>query len=225
MSDLKVNAGELARAMKHVAQVVEKRSTIPILANVLFEAGQNCLSIVATDLDLQIKQDLPAASDGGFAVTIPAQRLTAIANAVSPDAQLTFTLQDGGRVAIKSGRSRWVLATRPRDDFPRIPMPKGEAELKLQPSSLAEMVSRVSPFRSTDQTRYYLNGPLWHGEDGRVALAATDGHRLMRASTATSATTRRLTTARGGWISARPIAGLCSTRSTARRRATPARLM
>jgi len=154
---------------------------MPILSNVVFEAGANCLSIVATDLDLQLKQDLPATSDGAFAITIPAYRLTAIANAVKPDAQLTFVLQEGQRVAIKSGRSRWVLATLPRDDFPRMPLPTTDRKLAFKPADLAELVNRVTPFRSTEQTRYYLNGPLWHGEAGKIALAATDGHRLMRA--------------------------------------------
>lgn len=172
MSDLKVNAGELARAMKFAAQVVEKRNTIPILSNVLFEAGSNCLSIVATDLDLQLKQELPASCQTGFAVTIPAQRLTAIANAVPGDAQMTFTPQDGDRIAVKAGRSRWVLATLPRDDFPQIPAPKAEKSLTLEPAPLALLINRVLPFRSTEQTRYYLNGPLWHGEDGKIALAA-----------------------------------------------------
>lgn len=177
---IKVNAGDLARAMKHAGQVVERRNTIPILANVLFEAGESGLSITATDLDLQVKQDLPAACDGKFAVTIPAQRLMAIANAVSGDAQLTFAVEDAGRVSIKAGRSRWVLATLPHTDFPRIPAPNADSVLTLTPADLAALVRRVLPFVSTEQTRYYLNGPLWHGEEGKVALAATDGHRLMR---------------------------------------------
>lgn len=178
---IKVNAGDLARAMKHAGQVVEKRNTIPILSNVLFEAGDNRLSIVATDLDLQVRQDIPAVCEGAFAVTIPAQRLTAIATAVSADAQLTFSMQDGHRVAIKAGRSRWVLATLPPTDFPRIPAPKVDQTLTLEPSALAQLINRVVPFCSKEEVRYYLKGPLWHGEDGKVALASTDGHRLMRA--------------------------------------------
>lgn len=181
MAELKVNAGDLAWAMRLAAQVVEKRQTIPILANVLFEAGDNALAITATDLDLQIRQDVPAACDASFAVTIPTQRLAAIAGAVKPDAQMIFTVQDAGRVTIRSGRSRWVLATLPREDFPCIPSADTVAEIVLKPADLAALVNRVLPFRSTEQTRYYLNGPLWHGEAGKVALAATDGHRLMRA--------------------------------------------
>ncbi len=181
MSKVRVAAGDLAKAMKLAAQVVEKRNTIPILTNVLIEVDGDGLTLTATDLDLQFRQDIPAAGDGRMAVTIPAHRLAAIVGTLAADASLTISLGEAGRITMTSGRSRWVLATLPREDFPVMPLPKADAALTVSPAALAALIAQVLPFRSTEQTRYYINGPLLHGEAGKVALAATDGHRLMRA--------------------------------------------
>lgn len=181
MSKVKVAAGDLAKAMRLAAQVVEKRGTIPILANVLIEVDGNGLTLTATDLDLQFRQAIPAAGDGAFALTVPADKLGAIAGALAKDASLTLTPGEAGRITLTSGRSRWVLATLPREDFPLFDGPKATAQLTVAAGDLATLINRVLPFRSTEQTRYYLNGPLLHGEAGKVTLAASDGHRLMRA--------------------------------------------
>lgn len=181
MTKVKVAAGDLAKAMKLAAQVVEKRNAIPILSNVLIEAGDDCLTLTATDLDLQFRQDVPAATEGKLAVTVPADKLATIASTLARDASLTLAPQDGGgRMVLTSGRSRWVVPTLPRDDFPSIAAGEAVAEVAIAAGDLATLIARVLPFVSTEQTRYYLNGPLWHGEAGKIALAATDGHRLMR---------------------------------------------
>lgn len=181
MNKVKVAAGDLAKAMKLASHVVEKRNTIPILSNVLIEVDGDRLTLTATDMDLQFRQDIPASGDGQMAVTVPAHRLAAIAGTLAADASLTLAPEAGDRITLTAGRSRWVLATLPREDFPIMPGPKAEGDLTLPIIELAALIHRVLPFRSTEQTRYYLNGPLMHGEDGQLALAATDGHRLMRA--------------------------------------------
>jgi DNA polymerase III subunit beta len=180
MSKVTVAAGDLAKAMKLAAQVVEKRNTIPILSNVLIEVEGDCLTLTATDMDLQFRQDIPAAGTGAFAVTVPAHRLAAVASTLRADASLTMTPSDGNRITLTASRSRWVLATLPRADFPLMPGPKVEGEIVASPADFAGVVARVLPFRCTEPTRYYINGPLLHGEDGKVALVAVDGYRLMR---------------------------------------------
>lgn len=181
MTKVKVAAGDLAKAMKLAAQVVEKRNTIPILSNVLIECEGDCLTVTATDLDLQFRQDVPASTEGKLVVTVPADKLATIASTLARDASLTLAPQTGDpRLVLTSGRSRWVVPTLPRDDFPVIPTAAMVAQVTVAAGDLAALINRVLPFASTEPTRHYLNGPLWHGEAGKIALASTDGHRLMR---------------------------------------------
>lgn len=182
-----VAASDLVRVMKIANQVIERRNTIPILSHVLFVAeegkgrGKGKVTITANDLDCQFVQSIEANVSEPLAIAVPGEKLGQIAGVVAKGAELRFAREDNGaRIVISSARSRWTLAALPRDDFPAIPPAEEKGAIAIEASHLARLIGRVLPFASTEQTRYYLNGPLFHPEGGKLALAATDGNCLMR---------------------------------------------
>ncbi|XUU60665.1 DNA polymerase III subunit beta [Erythrobacter sp. HA6-11] len=175
-----IEAGVLARMMRVAGQVVAKRNTIPILDNVCLRASDGELELAATDLDVEYRERVAVGGDGALALTVRADRLGAIANALPGDAAITLEPGEDHRVTVKSGRSRWQLPTLPVGDYPALAFGDAEAALDINVQQLARLLERVQPFQSTEETRYYLCGPLWHGEKGELALAATDGNALCR---------------------------------------------
>lgn len=173
-----VDAGVLAKAMRHAAAVTERRNTIPILSNVLLVATGETLSIVTTDLDLQFSQTVPLRTGGELITTVDSQRLATLAGAVENGAQISLELKDN-RLTVKSGRGRWVLPVLPRDDFPVIVAGDFEASIDLPGAALARAIGRVGVAISTEETRYYLNGIFLSPDAGQVRFVATDGHRMM----------------------------------------------
>jgi len=180
-----VERATLSRALGHVQSVVERRNTIPILSNVLISAEGDVLRLMATDLDLQIVEEVPATVDMAGATTLSAHTLFDIVRKVPDGAQITLE-QKESRVAVSAGRARFQLQTLPREDFPVI----GESDLPVQFSLPAELLRTIidkTRFAiSTEETRYYLNGIFLHApkEQGTLRAVATDGHRLARYETA-----------------------------------------
>ena len=179
-----IERATLLRSLGHVQSVVERRNTIPILSNVLIEADAGgMLKIMATDLDLQVVENMAAASvETPGAITVSAHLLFDIARKLPDGSQVSLETADN-RMAIKAGRSRFSLPTLPRDDFPVIVEGDLPTSFELPAKTLAELIDRTRFAISTEETRYYLNGIFLHvAEDDKPVLkaAATDGHRLAR---------------------------------------------
>ena len=179
-----IERANLLRCLGHVQSVVERRNTIPILSNVLIEAGaDNTVRIMATDLDLQVVESLAAVSiEQPGAITVSAHLLFDIARKLPDGSQVSLEAADN-RMAVKAGRSRFSLPTLPRDDFPMIVEGDLPTSFELPARLLAEMVDRTRFAISNEETRYYLNGIFLHvSEEDQPVLkaAATDGHRLAR---------------------------------------------
>jgi DNA polymerase-3 subunit beta len=179
-----IERATLLRCLSHVQSVVERRNTIPILSNVLIEAeGNGALKVTATDLDLQVVENMAAANveDAG-AITVSAHLLFDIARKLPDGSQVSLETAEN-RMDIKAGRSRFKLPTLPRDDFPVIVEGDLPTTFELPAKTLAEMVDRTRFAISTEETRYYLNGIFLHVSDEDkpvLKAAATDGHRLAR---------------------------------------------
>lgn len=179
-----IERANLLRCLGHVQSVVERRNTIPILSNVLIEASsEGRVTIMATDLDLQVVESLDAASveDAG-SITVSAHLLFDIARKLPDGSQVSLETADN-RMAVKAGRSRFSLPTLPRDDFPQIVEGDLPTSFEIPAKTLAEMIDRTRFAISTEETRYYLNGIFLHVTDddgGVLKAAATDGHRLAR---------------------------------------------
>ncbi len=179
-----IERATLLRCLSHVQSVVERRNTIPILSNVLIEADEGgSVKVMATDLDLQVIENMAAASvDTAGAFTVSAHLLFDIARKLPEGSQVSLETADN-RMAIKAGRSRFSLPTLPRDDFPTIVEGDLPTSFELPAKLLAELIDRTRFAISTEETRYYLNGIFLHvADDDKPVLkaAATDGHRLAR---------------------------------------------
>lgn len=178
-----IERATLLRCLSHVQSVVERRNTIPILSNVLIDAGEGALKVMATDLDLQVVENMAAAAvDAPGSITVSAHLLFDIARKLPEGSQVSLDAAEN-RMTVKAGRSRFSLPTLPRDDFPVIVEGDLPTSFELPAKVLAELIDRTRFAISTEETRYYLNGIFLHvSDEDRPVLkaAATDGHRLAR---------------------------------------------
>lgn len=179
-----IERATLLRCLSHVQSVVERRNTIPILSNVLIDADSGgSLKVMATDLDLQVTENMAAASvEAPGAITVSAHLLFDIARKLPEGSQVSLETADN-RMSVKAGRSRFSLPTLPRDDFPVIVEGDLPTSFELPAKTLAELIDRTRFAISTEETRYYLNGIFLHVSDEDqpvLRAAATDGHRLAR---------------------------------------------
>lgn len=179
-----IERATLLRGLSHVQSVVERRNTIPILSNVLIEASaEGSLRLMATDLDLQIDETVPAAVDQPGATTIPAHTLFDIARKLPEGSQVELTAAEG-KIKINAGRAKFELGTLPRDDFPVIAEGELPTVFELPAETLKQIIDKTRFAISTEETRYYLNGIFLHVADDVLKAAATDGHRLARVTVA-----------------------------------------
>lgn len=180
---LTIERAALLKALSHVQSVVERRTTIPILSNVLLSAGRNGLTLSATDLDIEIIEEANAEVEREGAVTAPAHTLYEIVRKIPDGADITLELSaDEPRLTLNSGRSRFALPVLPAGDFPTLSSDGLNHTFTLEKDQLVRLIDRTRFAVSTEETRYYLNGVYLHAleEDGNSVLraVATDGHRL-----------------------------------------------
>ena len=175
----------LVKAVNQAQSVVERRNTIPILANVLIEATPDGVSFRATDLDTEVVDRAAAQVERPGATTVSAALLNEIARKL-PDGALVNIADDAaaGRLTVQAGRSNFSLATLPREDFPVMATSEYSANFSAPATVLRRLFDKSKFAISTEETRYYLNGVYMHvaQSDGTPALrcVATDGHRLAR---------------------------------------------
>jgi DNA polymerase-3 subunit beta len=175
-----IERATLLKGLSHVQSVVERRNTIPILSNVLIEASADgSLKLMATDLDLQINESVPAAVDTPGATTVSAHTLFDIARKLPEGSQVQLAAAEG-KMTIVAGRARFQLGTLPRDDFPVIAEGELPTTFELPAETLKQIIDKTRFAISTEETRYYLNGIFIHVSDEELKAAATDGHRLAR---------------------------------------------
>jgi DNA polymerase III subunit beta len=180
-----VERAALLKSLGHVHRVVERRNTIPILANVLLRAEEAGLRLKATDLDIEVTETIAADVAQGGATTVPAHVIYDIVRKLPDGAQVSLeTVSDGGQMQIRSGRSRFMLQALPESDFPDLAAGEMGHRFGLPASDLKRLVEKTQFAISTEETRYYLNGIFFHtieAENTTVLRAvATDGHRLAR---------------------------------------------
>jgi DNA polymerase-3 subunit beta len=172
-----INCNELLPALQTVASVVERRQSLPILSNFLFQAGADGIQLTATDMEVEISTHLAKTIKGSIETTLPARKLLDICRALPADAVLTMEF-DGDRVNLTSGRSRFVLATLSAREYPVIEMADDATELKVPQAELKILLERTAFAMAVQDVRYYLNGLLLDCTQGLLRAVATDGHRL-----------------------------------------------
>jgi DNA polymerase-3 subunit beta len=178
-----VERAELLKSLGHVHRVVERRNTIPILANVLIKADKGKLSLKATDLDLEVTDSIAAEVSPGGATTVPAHMFYDIVRKLPEGAQIV--VEGSGERAVlslRAGRSRFTLQTLPESDFPDLAVGDMTHSFALAAGDLKRLIDRTQFAISTEETRYYLNGIYLHvagsGKNHTLRAVATDGHRL-----------------------------------------------
>ncbi len=175
--------------------VVERRHTLPILSNVLLEKKAGMLTLLATDLELQVSTQLENSGSGeDFAITVAARKLFDIVRALPDGAKLKLDTKDK-QVVVSAGKSRFTLQTLPAADFPRMETAAGLGdEIKLPQKTLKRLLQLVQFAMASQDIRYYLNGMLLVLDGKVLRVVATDGHRLSYAETTleTEATAREV---------------------------------
>lgn len=167
----------LLRPLQVVSGIVERRQTLPILANVLLRRDGDTLSFTATDLEIQIQTsaDFGAAKDAG-ATTVSARKLVEILRAL-PDVEVQLAYANR-KLSIQAGRSKFQLQTLPAEEYPTVVQAAATVDFSVPASSLKYLLSMVHYAMAAQDIRYYLNGMLLVVDGKRVRGVATDGHRL-----------------------------------------------
>ncbi len=178
-----VERAELLKSLGHVHRVVERRNTIPILANVLIKADRGKLSMKATDLDLEVIDSVAAEVSQGGATTVPAHMFYEIVRKLPEGAQIVIEGSgDRAVLSLRAGRSRFTLQTLPESDFPDLAAGEMTHSFKLAAADLKRLIDKTQFAISTEETRYYLNGIYLHtagtAKAATLRAVATDGHRL-----------------------------------------------
>ncbi len=180
-----VSRSDLVRELGLSQGVVEKKTTIPILSNVLIEAHGDRIILTATDLELGIRCSCPAKVKKEGAGTVPAKKLLDYTRLL-PEGDLNLKFLENHWASITCGRSRTKIAGMSRESFPELPqMPESISEISV--GLLAAMISRTAFAISMEESRFTLNGALLILSDGGMTMVATDGHRLAYVESATGA--------------------------------------
>jgi DNA polymerase III subunit beta len=180
---LVIERGDLLRALGHVTSVVERRTTIPILSNVLLNASGRKIEFRATDLEREVMEEASANVSTNGAVTVPAHILHDIVRKL-PDGSEVEINRDGdeGRVMITTGQARFALQALAPEDFPDLAGGDSGQSFEVAAGDLKRLLEKARFAISTEETRYYLNGIYLHtagkGKDATLRAVATDGHRL-----------------------------------------------
>ncbi|MEJ0063038.1 MAG: DNA polymerase III subunit beta [Alphaproteobacteria bacterium] len=181
---LTIERSALLKSLGHAQSVVERRNTIPILANVLIRAESQAVSFAATDMDLEFIESASAEIGRGGTVTAPAHTLYEIVRKLPEGAQVELNAANSNQLTLAAGRSHFKLGCLPVEDFPQ--MSEGELKHKFTFSAqdLRTIIDRTRFAISTEETRYYLNGIYLHATRANnidvLRAVATDGHRLAR---------------------------------------------
>ena len=184
---LQTDRDALLKPLQTATGIVERKHTLPILANVLLESKGGKVHILATDLEIQIHTQGADSDSGDFQLTTNAKKLQDILRALPENAHVQLDLEDH-KLTLKAGKSRFNLQTLPPVDFPTMNISETtRTQFALPQETLKNMISKVQSSMAVQDIRYYLNGLLLQVEGNQLRLVATDGHRLAYASTSIEA--------------------------------------
>jgi DNA polymerase-3 subunit beta len=175
--ELTVAKADLQKELQLCQGVVEKRSTIPILSNVLMKAVDGRLQIAATDLDVTILTSCAARITTPGGVTIEAKRLFDVVRSL-PDADVHITQQENNSLAVESGSAKFRLLGLPAEDYPTLPTVNVGESYSIPLDELKTMVGKVRFAITHEETRFQLNGALLKIQPAKMEMVATDGHRM-----------------------------------------------
>nr|WP_315462674.1 DNA polymerase III subunit beta [uncultured Sphingomonas sp.] len=179
MTTIAFETDKLNRALREVRATVQRRNTIPILANVLVEAEAGMVRLTASDLDVMVTLTVPAVVERPISFTLDAHRLADVVGSFGGGSQTAIKF-DGSAATVSNGRARFRFTTLPKDQFPILKQEVVQARFTLESKALARALAVVRHAVSTEEVRYYLNGVFLHPVDGSLRFASCDGNRLAR---------------------------------------------
>ena len=172
--------------IQSVIGVVERRQTMPVLANVLLVARADRLTVTGTDLEVELVASGAVSVQQPGEVTVPGRKLLEILRTLPEKASVSL-VREAERVVIKASRSRFTLSSLPASEFPVIDEINGQQTLRVTREAVAKLIDKTSFAMAQQDVRYYLNGTLLETSGGTLRAVATDGHRLSLAETQLSA--------------------------------------
>jgi len=172
-----INRELLLTPLQQIVNVIEKRQTMPILANVLFQLENNLLILTGTDLEVQIVAQIILENDQQGSITIPARKLLDICRLLPNEADIKFELIDS-KLKIQSGRSRFMVSTLQADDYPKFEMSSMDCRFTMQTGQLKKALDKTTFCMANQDIRYYLNGIMLSIFNQQLKLVGSDGHRL-----------------------------------------------
>ena len=174
---IKTTRETLLEPLIQVNGVVERRQTLPILANVLIQCQSDQITLTATDLEVEIQTTMPAECSEAFEITLPARKLLDICKALPAGLNITIEIEKE-RALLKSGRGRYTLGILPATEYPAIEAHDSEHEIVIPENQLKYLIDKTSFAMAQQDVRYYLNGLLLEFTQERARAVSTDGHRL-----------------------------------------------
>jgi DNA polymerase-3 subunit beta len=175
-----IDREELQRGLARIQGIVERRGTLPILANVLMQASSDGITLAATDLEVGVVATYKADVAEEGKITLGARKLYEIVRELEAT-PVEIKVEEGGRVIVECGPARFSLLTIAAEEYPSLPTAEGATFVPLESVLLAEMIDRTLYAASSDETRYNLNGIyVERSGQGRLRFVATDGHRLAK---------------------------------------------
>jgi len=171
------------KPLAQVVNVVERRQTLPVLANFLVQVQGGQLSLTGTDLEVEMVSRIAVEDAQDGETTIPARKLFEIIRALPDGSRITVS-QTGDKITVQAGRSRFTLATLPANDFPSVDEVEATERVVVPEAALKELIERTAFAMAQQDVRYYLNGLLFDLRDSILRCVATDGHRLALCETA-----------------------------------------
>lgn len=163
--------------------ILEKRNTMPILANILINAREKEVELTGTDLEVGLRSHFLADVTGPGSITVSGKKIFEIVRSLAEGQNVHFTEEEDQRMEITAGDSQFRVLCLPKEDYPQVPDPKFEKKIVLPLLKVQEMIERVY-FAITQEQRYYLNGALMILKSGSIEMVSTDGHRLAYTSSA-----------------------------------------
>lgn len=173
-----IERSHFIKPLQQVSGTLGGRSSLPILGNLLIKVEDNQLSMTATDLEVELISRVTLEGDfEAGSITVPARKFLDICRGLPDSAVITVVL-DGDRIQLRSGRSRFSLATLPANDFPNIEDWQSEVEISLTQAELRGLIEKTQFSMANQDVRYYLNGMLFEIDGSTLRSVATDGHRM-----------------------------------------------
>jgi DNA polymerase III subunit beta len=169
---------ELAQGVQTIQSALSARTTLPILLNFLLETENSKVKVVSTDLEMGVKHYIGAEVESDGSITIPAKKFSDILHSLPDGQEVELSVDPGGKVQLKCGRSRFGIIGAPKSEYPILPEFNKQNAFEVPAGVIGDMVKKTIFAASSDETRHVLNGVFWSSKKGALEMVATDGRRL-----------------------------------------------